>query len=90
MKSWQKAALALLGTLIALAGAFLWVLGYAMSTCGPNEALFTLTGLGVLIVAVTALWISASRSRTDTAPLLSFGAVAVISFYMILGRPLGC
>ncbi len=51
MKSWQKAALALVGTMIALAGAFLWLLGYAMSTCGPNEGLFALTGLGLLAVA---------------------------------------
>jgi hypothetical protein len=48
MKSWQKASLTVLGTLIALPGGFLWLLGYGMSTCGPNETLFALSGIGVL------------------------------------------
>jgi hypothetical protein len=90
MKPWQKATLTLLGTVIALAGASLWFLSYAFSTCGPNEGLFLLGGIGVLAVPVTALWVSAARSRIGTVPLLSFAAVAVISLYMAVGRPPGC
>jgi hypothetical protein len=90
MKSSQKAALTVLGTLIAVAGGFLWLVGYGMSTCGPNEAIMALGGLGVLAVLVTALWVSTSRSRTGTVPLLAFGAVAAVSLYMIFGRAPGC
>jgi hypothetical protein len=86
MKSWQKTGLTVLGTVMAAAAAFLWLFSYAMSTCGPNATLFALSGLGVLALAVAALGMSASRSGT----LLSFGAVAVISLYMVFGRTPGC
>jgi hypothetical protein len=90
MKSWQRSALTVLGTVMALAAALLWLFSYAMSTCGPNATLFALSGLGVLAVAVAALGMSASRSDTGIVPLLSFGAVAVISLYMVFGRTPGC
>ena len=90
MRSWQRAVLTILGTLMAVVGALLWLFGYAMSTCGPNEVLFALIGLGVLAVAVTALWMSALRPLTGTVTLLAFGAVAVISLYMVFGQTPGC
>jgi hypothetical protein len=90
MKSWQKAALTVLGTVMAVAGALLWLFSYAMSNCGPNEVLFALIGLGILAVAVIALWVSGMRSSSGTVPLLSFGAVAVISLYMVFGHTPGC
>jgi hypothetical protein len=86
IKPWQKALLVSLGTVMALAAALLWLFSYAMSNCGPNALLFALSGLGVLALAVAALGMSASRSGT----LLSFGAVVVISLYMVFGRTPGC
>jgi asparagine N-glycosylation enzyme membrane subunit Stt3 len=90
IKPWQKIVLRSLSTLIALAGAFLWFAAYGFSTCGPNEGLFFFGGIGVLALAVTALWVSTVRPRTATVPLLLFVAVAAISLYMAVGQAPGC